>query len=200
VADLRAPTPSAAAELVVRDKREIKNTLRVLGRRLGSEVLQIFQEGGTHLSHLKKRLKDPRKRIEEDFLKVDDLFNRFLFLTSWIVNRKREKHLHLYEGLSLRNPNQKVKHLRRFISETEKRLLQNIKHSIEIWRQRLEGKIGQLDSLSPLSILQRGYSITRKIPSLEILRDSNQVKEGDRVEVRLFRGTLACGVEKSEKP
>jgi exodeoxyribonuclease VII large subunit len=200
VADVRAPTPSAAAELVVKDKRDVKNTLQFLEVRLGSEVLQTLQEGRTHLSHLNKRLRDPKKRIEEDFLKVDDLFNRFLFLASWIVNTKREKHLHLYEGLFLRNPNQKVKHLRRFISETERRLLQNIKHSIEIWRQRLEGKMGQLDSLSPVSILQRGYSITRKIPSLEILRDSSQVKEGDRVEVRLFRGTLVCGVEKSEKP
>jgi exodeoxyribonuclease VII large subunit len=200
VADVRAPTPSAAAELVVKDKRDVKNTLQFLEVRLGSEVLQTLQEGRTHLSHLNKRLRDPKKRIEEDFLRVDDLFNRFLFLASWIVNTKREKHLHLYEGLFLRNPNQKVKHLRRFISETERRLLQNIKHSIEIWRQRLEGKMGQLDSLSPVSILQRGYSITRKIPSLEILRDSNQVKEGDRVEVRLFRGTLVCGVEKSEKP
>lgn len=200
VADLRAPTPSAAAELVVRDKREIKNTLRFLEGRLGSEVLQILQEGRTHLSHLGKRLKDPRKRIEEDFLKVGDLFNRFLFLASWIINRKREKHLHVHEGLFLRNPNQKVKSLRRFISENEKRLLQTVKHLIEIWRQRLEGRIGQLDSLSPLAILQRGYSITREIPSLEIIRDSNQVREGDRVEVRLFRGRLVCGVEKSEKP
>jgi exodeoxyribonuclease VII large subunit len=200
VADLRAPTPSAAAELVVRDKREIRNTLRFLEERLGSEVLQILQEGKTHLSHLNKRLKDPRRRIEEDFLKVDDLFNRFLFLTSWTVNRKREKHLHLHEGLFLRNPNQKVKSLRRLISENEKHILQTVKHLIEIWRQRLQGRIGQLDSLSPLAILQRGYSITRKIPSLEILRDSNQVKERDRVEVRLFRGRLVCGVEKSEIP
>jgi exodeoxyribonuclease VII large subunit len=200
VADLRAPTPSAAAELVVRDKRELKNTLRFLEGRLGSEALQTLQEGRTHLFHLKKRFKDPRKRIEEELLKVDDLFNRFIFLTSWIVSRKREKHLHLYEGLFLRNPNQNVKNLRRLISENEKRVLQTIKHLIEIWRQRLEGRIGQLDSLSPLAILQRGYSITRKIPSLEIVRDSNQVRERDRVEVRLFKGTLVCGVEKSDKP
>jgi exodeoxyribonuclease VII large subunit len=200
VADLRAPTPSAAAELVVRDKREIRHTLRFLEERLGSEVLQILQEGKTHLSHLNKRLKDPRRRIEEDFLKVDDLFNRFLFLTSWTVNRKKEIHLHLHEGLFLRNPNQKVKSLRRLISENEKHILQTVKHLIEIWRQRLQGRIGQLDSLSPLAILQRGYSITRKVPSLEILRDSNQVKERDRVEVRLFRGRLVCGVEKSEIP
>jgi exodeoxyribonuclease VII large subunit len=200
VADVRAPTPSAAAELVVKDKRDVKNTLQFLEVRLGSQILQILQEGRTHLSHLNKRLKDPRKRIEEDSLKVDDLTNRFLFLASWIVNTKKERYLHLYEGLFLRNPNQKVKHLRRFILEAERRLQQNIKHAIEIWRQRLEGRMGQLDSLSPVSILQRGYSITRKIPSLEILRDSNQVREGDRVEVRLFKGTLVCGVEKSEKP
>jgi exodeoxyribonuclease VII large subunit len=199
VADLRAPTPSAAAELVVKDKRELKKTLRFLEGRLGSEVLQIFQEGRTHLSHLKKRLKDPRKTIEEYGLRVADLFNRFLFLSSWVVNRKKEKHLHLYEGLLLRNPNQKIKSLRRFVSESEKRLLQTIKHAFEIWRHRLEGMMGQLESLSPLSILQRGYSITRKMPSLEILRESKQVKEGDRVEVRLYSGTLVCGVEKSEK-
>jgi exodeoxyribonuclease VII large subunit len=183
----------------VKDKRDLKKTLRFLEGRLGSEVLQIFQEGRTHLSHLKKRLKDPRKTIEEYGLKVADLFNRFLFLSSWVVNRRKEKHLHLYEGLLLRNPNQKIKSLRQFVSENEKRLLQTIKHAFEIWRHRLEGMMGQLESLSPLSILQRGYSITRKMPSLEILRESKQVKEGERVEVRLYSGTLVCGVEKSEK-
>ncbi len=199
VADLRAPTPSAAAELAVKDKKEVTNTLRFFEGRLQSEVLQILQESRTHLSHLNKRLRDPRRRIEESFLKVEDLLGRFVLLTSWVINRKREKEAHLREGLLLRTPYQKVKNLRRVISEMEKHLLQNIRHSIKIRMQTLEGRVGQLDSLSPLSILQRGYSITRKIPSLQILRDAAQVGEGNQVEVRLFRGSLLCGVKKSEK-
>jgi len=196
VADLRAPTPSAAAELVVREKREIKNTLHYLEERLENQILQTLQENRTNLSHLKKMLTDPRKKIEEYFLRADDLVNRFRILTSWILKRKRERSLHLSERLSLQNPIQRVKNLRLAISEIGKRLGQTMRYSVEIQRQKVEGIFGKLGSLSPLSILQRGYSITRKFPSLQILRDAAYVREGDKVEVRLHKGTLLCGVEK----
>jgi exodeoxyribonuclease VII large subunit len=199
VADLRAPTPSAAAELVVRDKREIKNILHYLEGRLEYQMIQILKGYQTDLSHLKKIIKEPRKKIEEHFLRVDDLFNRLRLLFSWTFKRRREKYLHLSESLLLRNPIQRVKNLRLFISEAKKRVGKNINYSIEIQRQRIGGLLGKIDSLSPLSILQRGYSITRKHPSLQILRDASSVKEGDKVEVKLFRGTLLCGVEKTEK-
>jgi exodeoxyribonuclease VII large subunit len=198
VADLRAPTPSAAAELVVRDKREIKNTLHYLEERLENQILQTLQENRTNLSHLKKMLTDPRKKIEEYFLRTDDLVNRFRILTSWILKRKRERSLHLSERLSLQNPIQRVKNLRLAISEIGKRLGQTMRYSVEIQRQKVEGIFGKLGSLSPLSILQRGYSITRKFPSLQILRDTAHIREGDKVEVRLHKGTLLCGVEKTK--
>jgi len=196
VADLRAPTPSAAAELVVRDKREIKNTLHYLEERLENQILQTLQENRTNLSHLKKMLTDPRKMIEEYFLRVDDLVNRFRILTSWTLKRKRERSLHLSERLYLQNPIQRVKNLRLAISEIGKRLGQTMRYSVEIQRQKVEGIFGKLGSLSPLSILQRGYSITRMFPSLQILRDAAHIREGDKVEVRLHKGTLLCGVEK----
>jgi exodeoxyribonuclease VII large subunit len=199
VADLRAPTPSAAAELVVRDKREMKNVLQYLGGRLENQMLQILKGYRTNLFHLRKVFKEPEKKIEEYFLRVDDLVTRFCLSMSWSLKRRGEKCLHLSESLLLRNPMQRVKNLRSFISEAKKRLWQDIRHSIEIKRQRAEGLLGKLDSLSPLSILQRGYSITRKIPTLQILRDTSYVNEGDKVEVKLFRGTLVCGVEKTEK-
>jgi exodeoxyribonuclease VII large subunit len=199
VADLRAPTPSAAAELVVRDKREIGNTLHYLEGRLESYILQTLQGYRTHLSHLRKIFKEPGKKVEEYFLRVDDFGNRLRLLTSWTLKRKEEKCLRLGESLLLRNPIQRVKTFRSFISDAKKRLGQNIKFSVGIQRQKVAGILGKLDSLSPLSILQRGYSIARKLPSLQILREATQVEEGDKVEVRLYRGTLLCGVEKAEK-
>jgi exodeoxyribonuclease VII large subunit len=199
VADLRAPTPSAAAELVIRDKREIKNTLHYLEARLENEMLQMLGGYQTDLGHLIKIFKEPVKKIQEYFLRVDDFVNRLRLLTSWTLKRKGEKCLHLSEGLLLRNPMQRVKNLRSFILEARRRLEQNIEYSIEIQRQRVGGILGKLDSLSPLSILQRGYSITRKLPSLQILRDASHVQGGDKVEVRLYQGTLLCGVEKTQK-
>ncbi len=199
VADLRAPTPSAAAELVVRDKREIKNILHYLRGRLENEMLQILEGYRIHLSHLIKIFKEPGKKVEEYFLRMDDLVNRLRLLTSWTLKRRGEKCLHLRQSLLLRNPVQRVKNQRFLISETRKRLDQNIRHIIEIQRQRIGGIFGKLDSLSPLSILQRGYSITRRLPSLQILRDASHVKEGDKVEVKLYRGNLVCDVEKAEK-
>jgi exodeoxyribonuclease VII large subunit len=199
VADLRAPTPSAAAELVVRDKREMKNTLRYLAGSLENQMLQMLQGYETHLSHLRKVFKELGKKIEEYFLRVDDVVNRLRLLTSWTLRRKGEKCLHIGESLLLRSPRQRVKNLRFFILEVEKRLSQSVRYSIDIQREKVGGILGKLDSLSPLSILQRGYSITRQLPMLNILRDASHVKEGDKVEVKLYRGVLLCGVEKTEK-
>ncbi len=198
VADLRAPTPSAAAELVVRDKKEIKNVLHYLRGRLENEVVQAFQEYRTHLSHLVRVFREPEKKIEEYFLRMDDLMNRLRLLTSWTLKRSRERQSHLSENLLLRNPMEKLKNLRWFVSEGRKRMAQSIKHAIEIHRHRVAGTLGKLDSLSPLSILQRGYSITRKVPSFQIVREATHVQEGDKVEVKLFRGKLLCGVEKTD--
>jgi len=199
VADLRAPTPSAAAELVVRDKRELKNVLRYLWGRLENQTLQMLEEYRTRLSHLKKAFREPGKRVEEYFLRLDDFVNRLRLLTSWTIGRKGGKCLHLSESLLARNPVQRAKTLRSSILEARRRLEQNIKYSIEIQRQKVGGTLGKLDSLSPLSILKRGYSITRKLPSLQILRDASHARKGDKVEVRLDKGVLLCGVEKTER-
>ena len=156
VADLRAPTPSAAAELVVRDKREISNTLHVLGYRLENQMVQRLQERRTHLNHLEKVLGTPEKALEGTFLRVDELLSRLQRTISWTVQRRRERSAHLNRTLSLRSPIQRVYTHRLLASEARKRIEQSISHLMEMQRERMKGVWGKLNSLSPLSILQRG--------------------------------------------
>ncbi len=199
VADLRAPTPSAAAELVVKEKKELTNTLNTMVTRLETQMLQHIEDLRIDLSSLQKGLIDPRKRVEMDSNKVIDLSNRVSLLVNWIVKRKREEHEHINSRLYLRKPTKLIENIKLFVNDEKRQLSQNLKHILQIKREKLSGVIGKLDSLSPLSILQRGYSITRKLPSLKILRRSSDVEEGDQVEVRLHEGSLICEVEKTEK-
>ncbi|MBM4276588.1 MAG: exodeoxyribonuclease VII large subunit [Deltaproteobacteria bacterium] len=200
VADLRAPTPSAAAELVVRDKRELSRNLNRLTTILENQMTQYSQDLKTSLAHLKKGLIDPRKMIGDHLLRVDDLVNHSRRLLQWNVTRKKEKRGFLTERLNLQSPFQRIRNMETSLSEAKKWLAQNMRYKIQINKQNLKGILGKLDSLSPLAILQRGYSITRKLPSLKILRDSDEVMVGDQVEVRLHRGILSCSVDGKGRP
>ncbi len=195
VADVRAPTPSAAAELVVREKKEITRRLQALRIRLENDVRQTVEDHRQFLVHLGKRCTGPRKRIEEHLLRVDDLTNRCRYLTKWRLKSAADRLFHLREKLSFCFPAQRIENLRTSLTQLSKGLDQRVGHTLERERQRLDATVGKLDSLSPLSILRRGYSITRKIPAMEILKNSGQVEAGDRVEVKLHEGKLFCHVE-----
>ena len=198
VADVRASTPSAAAELVVKDKRELIHTLYHLVTRLENQIGESLQNWRTHLFHLRKRLGDPSKRLESCVLRADELENRLHTLILWNVQRKREAFFHHQKTLFLQRPRQKIEKMRLSVSQIRRDLEQNLRHSLAMKRGTVKGLMGKLDSLSPLSILQRGYSITRKLPSLRIVRRASQVKQGDQVEVRLFQGTLVCDIDRTE--
>jgi exodeoxyribonuclease VII large subunit len=200
VADLRAPTPSAAAELVVKNKSEIVSLLGHLKARLESRTLRTLQGYRVNLLHLRKGLVSPSRRIEDSLLRVDDLANRCRLLAAWMLRRNRENCLHLAERIYLQNPAQRMEDLRLSVSQILKRAEHSLRHRLKIQRERMAGFLGRLESLSPLSILARGFSIARKLPSLEILRDVVQVRRGDKIEVKLHRGDLFCAVERSEKP
>jgi exodeoxyribonuclease VII large subunit len=198
VSDLRAPTPSAAAEIVVRDKREIRRTLSHLASVLENHILQVLQDGRTTVTHLRRALGDPRKMIEGHFLRTDETENRLRTVITGLLKTKRTELLHQERNLLLRSPGLKIEKMRWMSSQMRKRLTQSIVHLVELRQETLKGTLGRLGSLSPLGILQRGYSIARKIPSLRILRNAAEIAVGERVEVKLAVGQLICAVEKTE--
>jgi exodeoxyribonuclease VII large subunit len=196
VADLRAPTPSVAGELVVKDKAELSHLIDSLSSRLSNQMMHFLETVKNQFGFLKKGLPDLRLKISDLQLRIDDLSSR---LTPHIL-QSLELKKEMLEGrrvrLLLRNPKLKVGEYLKSVSLCEKSLIDSVYLMLNRLRQVLERYLGELDSLSPLSVLQRGYSITRLFPSYKIVKDNKMVSVGDKVNIVLGKGEIFCQVDK----
>ena len=196
VADLRAPTPSAAAELVVPMLDEKLKKLNILSE----ELLLILQNKVNKYSDLLKRLverrffKDPTYIIESRAQHLDDLNNRlFRGLDQWVVLQKQKltAMIHQFVRLTPLNNIQKLIDKKELLLHL---LVQNIYATIRLDRERFDGISKSLNALSPLAILDRGYSIA-SFQGKSITK-SNRIKQGDSINIRLAKGQLDCTVDK----
>lgn len=152
VADLRAPTPSAAAELVIPRKEDLVNSINTNTVRLRNALLNSLGAMAQRLAKLSQSyaLKQPLKMVEKYEQMIDDL-------------RK---------DMAIR-----IDHLVRLHGENYNLLDQ------------------KLAVLSPLSILSRGYSVSSRLPEKKIIKDTGDIKVGDRIETRLGKGTFISKIE-----
>ena len=200
VADLRAPTPSAAAELVVRNKVELVQTLESLARRLSQTVRMKLESRQVRLSSLVYRLADPRKRVSDQRLRLDDLSSRLATSIQQSLGRRIDRFRMKVESLTLLHPGKRVTDYSHRLSQIHRRLAVAGRSSMRFYRQRVEVAAGRLQSLSPLAVLERGYGIARVLPSREIIRDASRLKADDRVNVKVHRGDFVARVEKIGGP
>ncbi len=199
VADLRAPTPSAAAELAVRNKVELVQTLESLARRLSQTVRINLESMQERLSSLVHRLSDPRKRLSDQRLRLDDLCSRLATATQQSLGRKIDRFRMKVESLLLLHPGKRVTDYSHRLGQIHRRLAVAGRSSMRFYRQRVEVAAGRLQSLSPLGVLERGYAIARILPSREILRDASGLRADDRVNVKVHRGEFVARVEKTSE-
>lgn len=197
VADLRAPTPSAAAEMVVASKKEfltlLQNILTRLERAMKHQTVLLRERLETH----RRVIRDPRSLIESFLLRLDELEAR---ITKGIRNHLRfrmERYLRLNQGLRHQNPVEKLVAYAVRARSLHKGMKDQMGFYFARRRARLEGLILALDTLSPLAILGRGYSLTRKMPGMNLLKDARSIKSGERVHVQLNKGALICRVEET---
>jgi len=200
VADLRAPTPSAAAEMVVRSKQEIRDRIEALRARL-------LAASRLRLAGLRSRLADPRAaapaaavraRLRDAMLRVDELTGRLRLRLDRLTTGGR----HHLEILAQRmTPRRLAERLlrRRASSEGLDRLLRAAAEArLRRERQRVAAYGLRLQALSPLAVLSRGYAICRLEATGAILKDAAEARPGDAVEVRLHRGRLGCEVKEAD--
>ncbi len=199
VADLRAPTPSAAAELVVRNKAELVAEVENLSRRHLSAMQHRFAGLRNRLESLTRALKDPAMLVGHLAQRVDDLTDRFHRSFTVDICRRRERLSALINHLRLTNPVVELERCR-------ERLLKLSVRLENAMRQRLDDAHGatavcaaSLNALSPLATLARGYSLARKYPRGAVVTESRQIQKGECLELVFRRGAAVCIVESTHE-
>ncbi len=195
VADLRAPTPSAAAEMVVKNKADLIEKLDALTIRLKNAFRKKLQLTKSHLGEVMKGLRDPRQRISEYQQRVDDLEHRLILNFRYKLKHSRDKNLYLYRSLILKNPLEPLRQFLQKVKELHIRLVQSQHYSLETKRSQLEKILGKLEALSPLAMLRRGYAICYRASDPTPLKDATEVQINDKVIVQLSKGKVICRVE-----
>ena len=198
VADLRAPTPSAAAELVVRENAQLVTQLGSLRERLHGAAGQRLRRWRERLDDLGRRrvLTDPARPLREWQRRLDDLGGR---LQRGLVLRRHQAGERLERAARALRPEllrTHVHHEARHFDQLRGRLERAALEAVGRRRRAMAAVAGQLDSLSPLACLARGYSICT-LPSGEVVTRAGQVTPGASVVVRLREGALECRVEET---
>ncbi|HXN56180.1 MAG TPA: exodeoxyribonuclease VII large subunit [Myxococcales bacterium] len=193
VADARAATPTAAAELLARVKEELLADLAVRRSRL-VRAFRAQQAERQHALHARgNRVADPRRLIGERRLKLDRLEQRLGDGAMRALAQRKDELGSLRARLSDAHPREHLHRLRREVARLGERLAAFAHRALAQRRQRFEGLAGRLDALSPLRVLARGYAVAFDRRG-HALRSAAEASVGDRVTIRLGEGQLAAQV------
>jgi len=195
VADLRAPTPSAAAELVIPLKKELKDRCKQLLRILAVKMLGTIENRRLRIHQTQYRLVHPKKRIQDHLLRMDDLFFRMVRIVEKNLEQYRERLSWKTEKLWSNNPAKSVEKLGISAEQLKYKLRLSFKIYLDNKRSCFEKLASGLAGMNPSAILARGYSITRVLPEKFIVRDADSVSLDQQLEIILEKGSLTCRVE-----
>lgn len=196
VADLRAPTPSAAAELIVPERLEFVSKIGSAGQRMTSAFSRYLAGYEDDLDDMRRRLKDPRRFVVNLKINVDDLKDRITAAFSHRTQNLRHELGQLQLRLAHRTPAVTIRERSILLKNIEKDLCGILSARLKTHKDRLLKNAAVLESLNPLAVLQRGYSITRSVGSGAVIRQTEGLTEGQDVNVLLARGSFNAKIQK----
>lgn len=194
VADVRAPTPSAAAELLAPDSSELLQRLHNLQRRLILHMQGRLARERLRLDGVSKRLRHPGERLRQQAQRLDDLDMRLRRAFNQQLASQRERLARLDARLAAQHPGRSLALLRQRLDGLAERLPRAMQGQLRNQRQRLGALAGQLQIVSPLATLGRGYSILLDERG-QAVRSAAQTQPGQRLKARLSEGELDVRVE-----
>jgi exodeoxyribonuclease VII large subunit len=198
VADLRAPTPSAAAELVVKAKDEFFGAIDRICERLDAAIHHRLRRLETRLHVLEARpgFAGYRGRIAVRGRHVAELAAALRQGMTQSLARRSRRHDSLRRSLDTFDPRHRLAAVRTRLVARDGQLLAAAKRTFMNWQGRFGALAARIEGLSPLAVLGRGYSVTWDVSRTRIIRDAATLAPGDEVSVTLERGLFDARVTK----
>ncbi|AOY87436.1 exodeoxyribonuclease VII large subunit [Marinobacter salinus] len=193
VADLRAPTPSAAAEKISPDQQDWLRQIRERELRLANSARRALKRLNTQLEHLAARLRDPRRELLEKAQRMDELELRLGKAVRQRLDRVTVRSEHLAQRLAMQSPARQLTSSRENLSRFEERLGAAIRQRLQQRREQYEHIAQTLHVVSPLATLGRGYAIVRNGEG-NIVRDASKLSSGEHINARVAEGDISAVV------
>lgn len=193
VADLRAPTPSAAAELISPDGPALLQQLKQYELQLSRCMAAHLRWHRQQVEHLRARLPHPKQKLQAQAQTLDHLEMRLQRAMATSLRGAQQRVERLHHKLQRFNPQHQLARHAHHLQVLSLRLEVAQRKVLEAQQQRLQRAAGLLQSVSPLNTLSRGYSILLTDTGYAV-RDSTEVNEGQTLTARLHRGELVCQV------
>lgn len=195
VADMRAPTPSAAAELLSPDASQWLIRLTAMQQRLQQTMLRQQQQAKRQLEGLRGRLRHPGRRLQQIAQRLDELEWRLGTSRHNQLQRQQASLGQLVARLQRHAPQAQLQRLQARQQNLQGRLQQAIHEQLLENRNQLGLAVRTLETVSPLATLQRGYAIVTRESDGALIEQSKQIEPGEQIRAKLSEGELLCRVE-----
>jgi exodeoxyribonuclease VII large subunit len=195
VADLRAPTPSAAAELAVPAKNELQDQLSFVNQKLYQYIISYLKLLRKNINSIAVRIVHPKRRLADLRMRLDDYATRISQSMREGLIRSRERVEFRHAMLMQVSPNKTVAAQKERLLTIQRELAGLMDRILKQRQADLARHTGVLDALNPMAILKRGYSITRSLPQRGIVKTARQVTIGQSLEIVLGTGQLTVSVK-----
>ena len=194
VADARAPTPSAAAEMLSPDQQEYWQRLTTLSSQLEKNILQQLKNKNWQLQSAQRGLQHPGQKLAQYAQTLDMLELRMLQSQKNQFSQLQKRLTYNQQKLQQQSPANTLQKVNVQLTYLQQRLINSIKQTISHKKEGLQQHASLLNAVSPLQTLGRGYAILQTESDV-IIRNSHDVKKGDLVSARIGQGKLELMVE-----